>query len=236
MMYAASISTVMADLNLAAQANDPINAAGFIFRLILAFGLSQLLYVVYLRCGYVTGSKKALGRNFGLLSMTTMLIINIVKSSLALSLGLVGALSIVRFRTAIKEPEELAYIFICIAIGLGMGAGQSQVTVLGFLVIVLAIGLRSLLSRDKSLDNVNLIVTGLASEDPNLYEELSQFISNRSAGVILKRVNLSQDRFEAAFVIDLKDHNQLSSLISNFRKEYPAMGFDVIENKSLLYG
>jgi len=48
--------------------------------------------------------------------MTTMLVISIVKSSLALSLGLVGALSIVRFRSAIKEPEELVYIFLSMAI------------------------------------------------------------------------------------------------------------------------
>ena len=55
-----------------------------------------------------------------------MIIITIVKSSLALSLGLVGALSIVRFRTAIKDPEELSFLFISIAIGLGMGANQGQ--------------------------------------------------------------------------------------------------------------
>ena len=56
--------------------------------------------------------------------LTTILIITVVKSSLALSLGLVGALSIVRFRTPIKEPEELAYLFIAIAMGLGLGADQ----------------------------------------------------------------------------------------------------------------
>ena len=58
--------------------------------------------------------------------MTTLLVIAVVKSSLALSLGLVGALSIVRFRTPIKEPEELAYIFLAIALGLCLGADQSR--------------------------------------------------------------------------------------------------------------
>ncbi len=56
-----------------------------------------------------------------MLTVITLLVISIVKSSLALSLGLVGALSIVRFRTAIKDPEELIYLFFSIAIGLGMG-------------------------------------------------------------------------------------------------------------------
>ena len=54
-----------------------------------------------------------------------------VKSSLALSLGLVGALSIVRFRAAIKEPEELIYLFLTIAAGLGTGAGQIKITIFG---------------------------------------------------------------------------------------------------------
>ena len=60
-----------------------------------------------------------------------MIIITIVKSSIALSLGLVGALSIVRFRAAIKEPEELTFLFICIAIGVGLGAGQRNIIIIG---------------------------------------------------------------------------------------------------------
>ena len=53
----------------------------------------------------------------GILSITTFLVISVVKSSLALSLGLVGALSVIRFRTPIKEPEELSYLFLAIGIG-----------------------------------------------------------------------------------------------------------------------
>ena len=74
--------------------------------------------------------------------MTIMVVITVVKSSLALSLGLVGALSIVRYRTAIKEPEELAYTFLTIAIGLGMGADQTAVTAISFLLIVTIIIIR----------------------------------------------------------------------------------------------
>lgn len=63
-----------------------------------------------------------------LIAVTTMMVISVVKSSLVLSLGLVGALSIVCFRTAIKDPEELAFIFLTIALGLGFGANQTRVT------------------------------------------------------------------------------------------------------------
>ena len=74
-----------------------------------------------------------------LLSATTFLVILVVKSSLALSLGLVGALSIVRFRTPIKEPEELVYLFISIAIGLGFGSGQITITATIFILILFLI-------------------------------------------------------------------------------------------------
>ena len=68
------------------------------------------------------------------------MVITIVKSSLALSLGLVGALSIVRFRAAIKDPEELVYLFLVIATGLGCGAGQVKITAIGIsLALVLII-------------------------------------------------------------------------------------------------
>ena len=86
--------------------------------------------------------KKVLRRDLGLvlpvIALTTLLVISVVKSSLALSLGLVGALSIVRFRTPIKEPEELVYLFLAIAIGLGLGANQRTIILIAFLIIVSA--------------------------------------------------------------------------------------------------
>lgn len=76
---------------------------------------------------------------FLLLIPSMILIITIIKSSIALSLGLVGALSIVRFRTPIKEPEELLYLFVAIAVGLGLGANQLFATLVGFTTICLGL-------------------------------------------------------------------------------------------------
>ena len=75
---------------------------------------------------------------FLLLIPAMIIIITVIKSSIALSLGLVGALSIVRFRTPVKEPEELLYIFVAITIGLGLGANQVLPTIIGFAFIVIA--------------------------------------------------------------------------------------------------
>ena len=103
-------------------------------------------------------NRKLFSKTFLLIAMTTMLIITIVKSSLALSLGLVGALSIIRFRAAIKEPEELSYLFLAIAIGLGFGANQSVITLVGFIVITTIIIVNKLFISKSLLDHQNIYI------------------------------------------------------------------------------
>ena len=92
--------------------------------------VGKCLETFWLRFGSILHNRETLAQVFPFILLTTTLIITVVKSSLALSLGLVGALSIVRFRTPIKEPEELAYLFLSIAIGLGLGANQVVATVI----------------------------------------------------------------------------------------------------------
>ena len=127
----------------------------FIINLLLTAILAMILKLIYQKFGNSLSNRKQFGGNFLMLAMTTMLIITVVKSSLALSLGLVGALSIIRFRSAIKEPEELGYLFLAISIGLGMGANQVLVTIVAITIILLMIVLISLVSS-KFHKNQNL--------------------------------------------------------------------------------
>jgi len=85
--------------------------------------LGMYLRFLYRRTGRPT-STDSIAKVFPMLTLVTIAVITVVKSSLALSLGLVGALSIVRFRAAIKDPEELVYLFLCIGVGLSLGAEQ----------------------------------------------------------------------------------------------------------------
>ena len=89
----------------------PISLNSFAISLVLSLLLSLLVAKVYINKGRSLSNRKNLANIFPLLTITTTIIIAVIKSSLALSLGLVGALSIIRFRTPIKEPEELTYIF-----------------------------------------------------------------------------------------------------------------------------
>ncbi len=107
------------------------NVSAMTVAIYLLLGAAMSLYVrfLYRQCGASSNDADAITRIFPLLTMVTIGVISVVKSSMALSLGLVGALSIVRFRSAIKEPEELVYLFLCIGIGLALGAGQPLLAV-----------------------------------------------------------------------------------------------------------
>ena len=121
-----------------------VSVAQFIINLLIAIFCSYILEIVYTKFGRSLSNRKSFSYVFPILTVTTMIVICIVKSSLALSLGLVGALSIVRFRTPVKEPEELIYLFMAIALGLGYGAGQiiptTSVAIIIFIIIWFFIG------------------------------------------------------------------------------------------------
>jgi len=136
-----------------------IPVLGFLINLLLTAGLSFVLGRLYIAFGASPSNRRAFARNFVLLGMTTMVIITIVKSSLALSLGLVGALSIVRFRAAIKEPEELTYLFLVISLGLGFGADQVWVTLIAFAVVAVVLIAKRKFERTDEVRHLHLTVS-----------------------------------------------------------------------------
>jgi len=114
----------------------PFSIAQLVFNLIIGAVISLFLKFHYIKYGSTLSNRNEFSNVFPFILLTTTLVIAIVKSSLALSLGLVGALSIVRFRTPIKEPEELAYLFLSIAAGLGLGANQTLPTIISIIMIL----------------------------------------------------------------------------------------------------
>jgi len=113
------------DLSISSAADS---ASLFVY-LILGGILSIYYRFLYHRFSVSASNTDSVTRVFPLLTLVTIGVIAVVKSSLALSLGLVGALSIVRFRAAIKEPEELVYLFLCIGTGLCLGAGNPTMAI-----------------------------------------------------------------------------------------------------------
>ena len=91
----------------------------------------MILNFVYKTYSKTATNKLLFVRVFPVYSIALFLIITVIQSSIALSLGLVGALSIIRFRTAIKEPEQLIYLLMCTGIGIGAAANQLEAVLIG---------------------------------------------------------------------------------------------------------
>ena len=205
---------------------------GFVFNLFMATVLAFILSRLYVRYGNSLSNRKMFARNFVLMTMTTMLIITIVKSSLALSLGLVGALSIVRFRAAIKEPEELAYLFLTIAIGLGFGADQRIITLLAFAMIALFIWLRSF--SHKSEENQNLYLT-ISSHNPRKIElkDIMETLNKYCPEISLKRFDESKEMLEASFLVEFDDFQQFEQCKSSLQNFNDSIKITFLENKGI---
>jgi len=213
-----------ADFFTTQSAQIPLNE--FILNLVLTALLAFILGWVYMKFGSALSNRDIFARNFVLLAMTTMLIISIVKSSLALSLGLVGALSIVRFRAAIKEPEELAYLFLAISIGLGFGAAQTLLTVVAFAIIVAIITIKHFVRRHSQMPNFFLTVTSAADPRVNL-PSISEVLKQHASGALLTRFDTTPEALEASFRVQFESlaklhscNDQLRSLAQSVRVSY----------------
>ncbi|MDA9701089.1 DUF4956 domain-containing protein [Prochlorococcus sp. AH-736-L23] len=176
--------------------NDPnvsrISLSNFALSVSLSFLLSYILSRVYSRKSNTFSNPETLSKVLPILSIGTTIIIAVVKSSLALSLGLVGALSIVRFRTPIKEPEELTYIFLSIGIGLATGADQYSVAIIGFILTIICIYLNQRLSlRKVSQNNISISISNINSKDINSIIEL---LSKNSSAVNFHNFSTSKNK------------------------------------------
>ena len=103
--------------------------------LLLAFGLGMFIFFVYKKTFSGVMYSSGFGVTLIALTMITTVVILAVTSNVVLSLGMVGALSIVRFRTAIKEPLDIAFLFWSIAAGIVLAAGMLPLAVFGSLFI-----------------------------------------------------------------------------------------------------
>ena len=149
----------MSEINTMLSVQNELSALTVILSLFVGLILSIAIRWHFKNYGSTLSNREEFSQVFPFILMTTVLIITVVKSSIALSLGLVGALSIVRFRTPIKEPEELAYLFVAIAAGLGLGAGQIVVTVSSVVLILFFMVLLRTRWKKDNITGKNIFIT-----------------------------------------------------------------------------
>ena len=198
--------------------------------MLVAAILSYILSAYYIRYGKSLSNRAILAKDFVLITLTTTLIITIVKSSLALSLGLVGALSIVRFRAAIKEPEELSYLFLAISIGLGCGADQWKITTVAFMIILVLVHIRTF--RSSYMELAQSLFVNVEVEEkshPDFLEKLVKTLQASSDLVDLRRLDAKGNSLHTTFLIQLKPGASVQEAVSGIQKLQPSATISFVD-------
>jgi hypothetical protein len=212
----------------------PLSLTTLLINLLLSLILATALAWYYTRYGNSLSNRVKFAQTLPLLTMTTVLIISVVKSSLALSLGLVGALSIVRFRTAIKEPEELIYLFMAIGIGLGMGADQRWPTLLALGVMLAYLGLRTILTQKSQPANLYLNVSTPRGEET--FAHIKDVLLQHTLSADLRRLDTNSTFLQATFLIACPNDTALAGLMEALHTQFPEGECSFVDHNNVLGG
>jgi len=200
----------------------------FILNLIIISVLVTILRWFYIRYGNSISNRQKFANNFLPLAMGTVLIIMVVKSSIALSLGLVGALSIVRFRAAIKEPEELVYLFIVIGLGLAGGANQPILAIVAFVLILGILFLNKIFIKKQDFKKDDKMFVNITTDLTDL-KEISNTITELFPYVELKRLDTLENGLDITYLCKANDIDQINNAQQSISKLSPKTRLSIIE-------
>lgn len=179
-----------------------VSAFDMVLALILAFGLGMFIFLVYKRTFSGVMYSSSFGVTLVALTMITTVVILAVTSNVVLSLGMVGALSIVRFRTAIKEPLDIAFLFWSIAVGIVLAAGMIPLAVVGSLAIG---GVLLVFVNRKPHLNPYIVVLSCGGHESE--QEAVAFLKSRVQRCVVKSKTAQKGAVELNLEIRMKEDN-----------------------------
>ncbi|RJX41336.1 DUF4956 domain-containing protein [Paenibacillus pinisoli] len=189
-----------------------ISLSKILLTLAVAFIIGLFIYLLYRRI--FSGVLYSKSFNVSLIGMTmiTAVVIIAINSNLVLSLGMVGALSIVRFRTPIKDPTDLIFLFWAAVAGIVTGAGFYNLAIIGSVIVGLIL---FFFVKGGTAETPFLLVAHLDSDEGE--ELLHKHVSQHAKRFNVKQKNVTPGSIELTLELRLKDHtgrfvNQLSSI------------------------
>lgn len=170
--------------------------------LVLSFFLGLFIFFVYKKTYSGVMFSQAFGGALIAMTMITTMVILAVTSNVVLSLGMVGALSIVRFRTAIKEPMDIAFLFWAIAAGIVLAAGMIPLAVFGSVIIGV---IMILFCNHKSAQKPYIAVITCADADAE--KKASEYLCKSVSRAVLKSESVQSGAIEMSYEVLLKDES-----------------------------
>ena len=216
------------------QFSNEINIVDFLVGFLLTALLALAIRAFYIRFGDAISNRRRFANNFLPLALIIMLIITVVKSSLALSLGLVGALSIVRFRAAIKDPEELIYLFMVIGLGLAMGATQFIIALVAIPLILLLLWMHKRFSGKMPHEEQGSIFLNIQTDIEDL-EKITALLIKTFPSVSLKRMDTLSQGLDLSFSCKADDFQQIQSITEQLKALSKDTRVSVIDQPNLVW-
>ena len=190
----------------------------FIIGFSLTIVLSLLLKIIYIKYSISVSNKSIIADIFPLFAVSIFLIVITIKSSIVLSLGLVGALSIIRFRTAIKEAEQIVYFLILTGVSIATAANSYLFPIL-FVFFVFVYNFFLANKKENIIHSVNdqLVITVNEIENKKI-DELALLLTKSNVNVEIQSINKNENN--TVFVLKLSDFKlDTLTLVESFLKE-----------------
>jgi len=179
-----------------------VSILDMVIAIVLAFGMGMFIFLVYKKTYSGVMYSSSFGTTLVALTMITTIVILADTSNVVLSLGMVGALSIVRFRTAIKEPLDIAFLFWSIAVGIVLAAGMIPLAVIGSVVI--GIILLVFVNR-KAHKNPYIVVIRCDGHDSE--SKAKSYLDSKTERCVVKSKTAKKGEVELNMEIRLKNDN-----------------------------
>lgn len=179
-----------------------INLFDMLLAMILAFGIGLFIFFIYKKTYSGVMYSSSFAVTLVALTMITTLVILAVTSNVVLSLGMVGALSIVRFRTAVKEPLDIAFVFWAIAVGIVLAAGLITLAVTGSIMI----GILLLLFVNRK-SHVNPYIIVLNCDGYKSEVNAMAFLEEKVKRIVVKSKTARKESIELNLEVRLQDDN-----------------------------
>jgi len=205
----------------------------YVINLLVTAILTAVLRWYYIRFGSAISNRRKFANNFMALALGTLLIIMIVKSSIALSLGLVGALSIVRFRAAIKDPEELTFLFVAIGIGLAGGANQPVLAAISVVFILGILWVHRWWTGQASFRAENRMFVNIQTDLDDL-EKVSATLISTFKHVELKRMDTLAEGMALSYICKADSLAQIAQLKQKVQALSDKTSLSIIDQPDLI--
>jgi uncharacterized membrane protein YhiD involved in acid resistance len=210
---------------IAISGKDIIN---IIFSMVLAFVIGMIISQVYKRTQRGMNHELTYMTSLVILAPIIALVMLFIRGNLILSLGLIGSLSIIRFRTAIKDTRDMIFLFWSIVVGLGAGTYNWTAVVIGSIIILAIIYVLYLLKYGKSENqDYILIITG---ESSGSYQEIETVVNQFVVNANIRSQEIQDGLSEIVLEVDFKSHDPLE--IEKLTKQLYAINF--VKSVSLL--